>query len=203
MQFLKYAILFVSIILILDLALYFVLNVRPASGSENNAVRDIFVITGGIIGNAVNAVKQNIESVQETISAENKEKSEKTPSQNSTQTTQTIAQTNATANTTQIIQNNTQTQEEIQDSCLEKFNLTSDMIIFYHSNDIHSNAMIPIVSDLDGIYKFHDISNLWDYEFNHCFGLSGTVPSFVCAGSKEKLEGEVSKTVLEDFCKRC
>ena len=196
MQFLKYAILFVSIILVLDLAVYFILDVRPASGPENNAVINIFTTASDLVGDAVNTLGQTASSIQEIISrgrnAGNSDKTAQSTTQAS-QTTQITAQTN-------ITQTNPQ---QTGDLCLEKFNLTSGMIIFYHSNDIHSNAMIPIVSDLDGIYKFHDTSNLWGYEFNNCFNLSGTVPAFVCAGSKEKLEGEVSKTVLEDFCKRC
>ena len=191
MQFLKYAILFVSIILVLDLALYLVLNVRPASTPENNAVTNIFTTAGDFLGNAVETVQQNIADVQEKISERDRGTREKTPSQASNQTTQPTTQ------------NNTQIQEEQTDACLDKFNLTSSTIIFYYSNDPHSNVMIPIVSDLDEIYKFHSTSNLWNYEFNQCFGLSGTMPAFVCAGSKEKIDGEVSKSVLEEFCKRC
>jgi len=88
-------------------------------------------------------------------------------------------------------------------TCLSKFNLNDSTIIFYFSNDPHSQTMIPIVDELKGNYSFYSTNELWDYEFNQRFGLSGTVPMLVCAGSKDKIEGEVTKTELEDFCKRC
>ena len=190
MQFFKYAILFVSIVLILDLGAYFLLNVQPASSPENNAITSIITTAG-------DAVKNIFTQKQ---AAESDEKS----SGNAVEQTKKSASVNAESN--QSSQTSTQTMAQAQSqtsSCLEKFNLTEHEIIFYHSNDVHSNAMIPIVSDLSAVYKFYNTFNLWDYEFNNCFNLSGTVPAFVCAGSKEKLEGEVSKSVLGGFCGKC
>jgi len=191
MQFLKYAILFVSIILVLDLTAYFLLDVKPVSSPENNAIRNVFVTTNNFVNSAVLAVSNAVEQSLQSASEDNEE----------------TAEADATENQTEEIEQEERQEQEAeekeQDECLEKFNLTNDTIIFYYSNDVHSGAMIPAVDELKNIYKFHMTTELWNYEFNQCFDLSGTVPTFVCAGSKEKIEGEVSQAELEDFCGKC
>ena len=196
MRFLKYAILFVSILLVINLAAYFLLDIKPTSSPENNAIRDVFVTTGSFVKDAISAVSDAVEQ-------SHRSESEDETSEDDEEET---AEADAAENQTQATQNNTQSQEEETeetDACLAQFNLTGDAIIFYHSNDIHSNAMIPIVDELSGNYSFYPATELWNYEFNLCFNLSGTIPAFVCAGTREKIEGEVSKNVLEEFCERC
>jgi len=74
----------------------------------------------------------------------------------------------------------------VNNDCLSKYNLTKSTIIFYYQNEPHSNAMIPIVQELESSYDFYWTNELWNYEFNSCFGLSGTTPTFVCAGTNQE-----------------
>lgn len=87
--------------------------------------------------------------------------------------------------------------------CLYRYGLEQSSIIFYYTDDAHSNNMKPIVDDLVQEYDFFWKADLWDKEFNDCFGFVGTVPSFLCAGSKEMLIGEVSRSRLVDFAQDC
>ena len=94
-------------------------------------------------------------------------------------------------------------QETISDECLKKYNLNSETIIFYYANELHSNAMKPLVQTLQSNFMFYWTDTLWDDEFNSCFGTSGVTPTFVCAGTREKLIGEVPKQTLEAFSQEC
>ena len=81
---------------------------------------------------------------------------------------------------TKNIENKTKKKlEKPSKDCLEKFNLTKDTIIFYYSEESHSKAMKPIVKELEKEYRFYWTNNLWNAEFNKCFGLSGSTPSSV------------------------
>ena len=90
-----------------------------------------------------------------------------------------------------------------ENECLEKYDLSPHTIIFYYTNEPHSNAMKTIVQELQASYTFYWRSTLWDSYFNSCFGTSGATPAFVCAGTNEKIVGEVSKSLLESFAERC
>lgn len=101
-----------------------------------------------------------------------------------------------------------QTQETTQsattNTCLTNYNIGEHTIIFYHLNEPHSNAMKPIVQELETIYNFYWQNDVWDGDFNSCFGHStGAIPAFVCAGTKEKIVGQVSKAQLIDFAGNC
>ncbi len=93
--------------------------------------------------------------------------------------------------------------EENLPPCLANYNLTEHTIIFYYQNEPHSNNMKPIIQELESIYDFYWNSELWNSAFNSCFGLTGATPTFVCAGTKEKTSGELSKAELADFASKC
>jgi len=94
-------------------------------------------------------------------------------------------------------------QETTPAECLEKYGFDAHTIIFYYSNEPHSNAMKTIVSQLELTYAFYWTAALWDEEFNSCFGTTGVTPAFVCSGTGETLLGEVPKSMLESFAARC
>ncbi|MEM2956347.1 MAG: hypothetical protein QW041_02120 [Candidatus Pacearchaeota archaeon] len=90
------------------------------------------------------------------------------------------------------------------EGCLNKFNLSRNTIIFYHLDELHSNNMKPIVRELEKNYSFYWNNNLSNNEFNNCFGYSsGSIPTFICAGTKQQIVGEISKSVLESFAIAC
>jgi len=92
----------------------------------------------------------------------------------------------------------------VNDNCLSKYNLTKNTIIFYYLDEPHSNVMKPIVQELSLTYNFFWKEQTWDHYFNNCFNHDiGTVPTFVCAGTNQKLRGEVSKETLADFASNC
>jgi len=92
----------------------------------------------------------------------------------------------------------------IEDRCFASYNLTAKTIIFYYQDELHSNNMKPIVMELESAYKFYWTSDVWNEGFNSCFGHStGAVPTFVCAGTKQKIIGEISKSQLEAFALSC
>ena len=90
-----------------------------------------------------------------------------------------------------------------QDDCLGEYELSPRTIIFYYTDEPHSNAMKTIAQELQAEYTFYWTASLWDSKFNSCFGTSGATPAFVCAGTKEKIVGQVSKSLLEDFAEGC
>ena len=90
----------------------------------------------------------------------------------------------------------------VNNNCLNKYNLTKSTIIFYYQK-FYSDAMIPVVQELESSYDFYWTDELWNYKFNSCFGLSGITPTFVCAGTNQKIMGEISKSELENFAKNC
>ncbi len=103
-------------------------------------------------------------------------------------------------------------QDSIQSNIVEEivpikkdcnFNLSEDAIIFYHSSDIHSYNMKPIVEKLEKDYPVFWQSDLWDEDFNNCFGFSGNVPAFVCSSSSKMITGEISFEELENFASNC
>jgi len=87
--------------------------------------------------------------------------------------------------------------------CLEKYGFDAHTVIFYYSDEPHSNAMKTIVRELETVYGFYWTSALWNEEFNSCFGTTGVTPAFVCSGTGEILLGEVPKSMLESFAERC
>lgn len=87
--------------------------------------------------------------------------------------------------------------------CLAKYGLDSHTIIFYYSDEPHSNAMKPIVRQLEADYGFYWTAALWDADFNSCFGTTGATPEFVCSGTGEILLGEAPMSMLESFAARC
>jgi hypothetical protein len=90
-----------------------------------------------------------------------------------------------------------------QPDCLSIYNLTPHTVIFYYQNEPHSNAMLPLVQKLQANYSFYLTQEIWNKKFNSCFGLTGTTPTFVCAGTLEKLTGEQSKEALKAFVEHC
>jgi hypothetical protein len=90
-----------------------------------------------------------------------------------------------------------------QNQCITKYNFTSNTIIFYNVNELHSNNMKPIVQSLMQ-YKFYWKNTTYDSEFNTCFEYSQIVtPEFICIGTNQRLIGEVSKSALEGFASSC
>lgn len=90
------------------------------------------------------------------------------------------------------------------DSCLQRFSLSSNTVIFYYKeNELHSMNMKIIVNQMNSTYTFYYMDQIWNASFNECFNLSGNIPSFVCSGSRQKVAGEISKTSLENFTKSC
>ena len=87
--------------------------------------------------------------------------------------------------------------------CLQNYSLSKDAIIFYYSNEVHSNTMKLIVQELQSELTFYWTNSLWNDGFNSCFGTAGATPTFVCAGTGEKLVGEIPKSILENFAGRC
>ncbi len=99
--------------------------------------------------------------------------------------------------------NEEETQNEI-DKCLLTYSLDKSNVIFYYQDgEVHSMNMKPIVDSLKDNYSFYYVDELWNFSFNSCFGLSGAVPTFVCAGSREKIVGEVSEEELINFVSKC
>ena len=94
-------------------------------------------------------------------------------------------------------------QEPTGIKCLDDYNMNEHTIIFYHTEESHSLVMKNIVNELEPEYDFYWTTNLWNIQFNSCFGLSGITPTFVCAGTKEKISGEMSKSELDEFAGRC
>jgi hypothetical protein len=115
--------------------------------------------------------------------------------------------TSSSSDSSQNAQTNPPAQDNIQQTvsqeCLDKYGLDAHTIIFYYSNEPHSNAMKPIVSELESVYSFYWTNSLWDEEFNSCFGTTGVTPAFVCSGTAENLLGEIPKSMLESFAARC
>lgn len=93
--------------------------------------------------------------------------------------------------------------ETTSSECLQDYGLSENTIIFYYANEPHSDAMKTIVIELSSTYEFYWQDMLWDSDFNECFGTSGATPAFVCAGTGEKLIGEVPKSMLENFAEEC
>jgi hypothetical protein len=63
--------------------------------------------------------------------------------------------------------------------------------------------MKAIVNQLTN-YTFYIKTSLIDSGFNYCLGYSSlTIPTFICAGTKQSLVGEVSKATLEGFAAVC
>ena len=87
--------------------------------------------------------------------------------------------------------------------CYSRFGMSSKTVIFYYeSNETHSMNMKSIVDSISS-NRIYPMNQLWNASFNQCFSLSGTVPTFVCAGSKSRVSGEMSQTVLEAFMASC
>jgi hypothetical protein len=89
------------------------------------------------------------------------------------------------------------------DACLVDYNLSRNTVIFYNMDELHSNNMKPVVRALSG-YNFYWKNTTYDSKFNSCWGYyQATTPTFICAGTKAMLVGEVSKSALEAFAKLC
>jgi len=88
--------------------------------------------------------------------------------------------------------------------CILKYNLIAKTVIFYNANELHSNNMKPIVRELEKNYPFYWKNTTYDSEFNTCLGYyQATTPTFICAGTKQQIVGETSKSALEAFAKAC
>jgi len=88
--------------------------------------------------------------------------------------------------------------------CPDNYGLAANSILLYYTDEPHSKAMLPIVAELEGSgYFFYKTNDLWNQKAGRCFDLVGSTPTFVCAGSKQKLVGEVSKETLQEFARNC
>jgi hypothetical protein len=87
--------------------------------------------------------------------------------------------------------------------CYSRFGMSSNTIVFYYeSNETHSINMKSVVDSMDP-GRFYPMTQLWNASFNQCFDLRGIVPSFVCAGTKSKVSGEMNRSALETFMNSC
>jgi len=94
--------------------------------------------------------------------------------------------------------------------CLANKNLSSDTIIFLHSNRCgYCARMKPIIEKLQNeSYKFHWAESTTGEGMepvNDCLKdvVSGSVPEFICAGSIEKVLGAVPEENLRAFADSC
>ena len=88
--------------------------------------------------------------------------------------------------------------------CLMRFKISQDTVIFYYEEgEAHSMNMKPVVDSLQQRYNFYYMDQLWNASFNECFGFSGNVPAFLCAGTGQMMIGEVSSSNLEAFARGC
>lgn len=200
LEFLKFAIIFVSIAFVLTLAAYII------------SVSDFTSIEKGIKVMAFEGSKSTTstssEKIQNSLSQSSSSGSGSTSSSSETSETEEISQNTSTNNTnTNTSTTTSQTTNDGNDStssCLERYGLTENTIIFYYQNEPHSNAMLPLVEKLESEYAFYWTDDLWDYEFNACSGHStGTIPAFVCAGTQAKVIGELSEAELRAFAESC
>jgi foldase protein PrsA len=114
------------------------------------------------------------------------------------------------ANTTQKTPATTEVKASTDSSCYEKYGLTSDTVIFYHANWCpHCQKMMPIVQELEqDDYKFYWAESS-DTEatkvVSECFSdvIEGSIPEFICAGTKEYQMGEMSKEDMQGFADDC
>jgi len=194
-QFLKYFILFVMAALVINIAVYLVANLpkQQIQSSDQNA--------------SITSIKNSgSSSIIQDIIAEFSKKSGHTNS--NSEGSINIAVTSGSGGSTQGSQSQantstTQNPTAPADLCLARYNLTQHTIIFYYANESHSNVMLPIVDSLSSNYTFYKTQELWNEGFNSCFGLSSITPTFVCAGTKEKISGEMSQSALQTFASRC
>jgi len=88
--------------------------------------------------------------------------------------------------------------------CLSKFGMSINTIIFYYEGgEAHSENMKSLVDSLNSTYRFYYLNQLWNASYNSCFGFSGNVPAFLCAGGGQRIVGEVSRGALEGFARDC
>ena len=93
-----------------------------------------------------------------------------------------------------------------EDNCHEQCGINENWVIFYYSKDDSASiAMIPIAEEIESEgYTIYEIDNIWYQKLDDCFDLtSGEVPLFVCAGTKERISGQMSKSELEAFVIEC
>lgn len=95
------------------------------------------------------------------------------------------------------------------DSCYSS-EFSSDTVIFYHADWCpHCRNMIPIVEELEKEgYKFHSAESTSGEGVaivTKCFSdvIQGSIPQFICAGTKVSKLGELSKSALKEFAENC
>jgi hypothetical protein len=148
---------------------------------------------------------KTIAKKEQLVIAENNSVQNTTTIEHNTTNSTEKSTANTTAKNTSThtkTQNNTNTTST---DCLTKYNLTNETLIFYYSqSDMYSEDMQLIVSELSENYTFYKTGQLWDDEFNACFSIeAGHTPTFVCAGTQERIVGEVSRDELKAFADKC
>jgi len=192
-QFLKYLILFVLIAIVIDLSIYIIRS-------------DIIQLPNYNSDNAIGSIKNNTDSeIMKNILAESTQNNQEHGSSDEGGLDISIGSNmqNTTQSSQQPSSSSQSSSSQTTDICIIHYNMTEHTIIFYYQNEPHSNAMIPIVQNLSSSYNFYQTQDLWNNNFNTCFGLSGITPTFVCAGTKEKISGEISMSALQAFVSRC
>lgn len=191
MAILKYIILFVLTVFVLSLGIYLVTNLpeKQTQSSGQNA--------------SITTIKNSgSSSIIQSIIAEFTKKSEHTSSNSDGSGVDIVVTGGGSSGQTGSQSSNASTPTYIS-PCVLRYNLTMHTIIFYYADEPHSNVMVPIVENLSSEYTFYKTQSLWDESFNSCFGLSGITPTFVCAGTREKISGETSQSALQAFASRC
>lgn len=96
------------------------------------------------------------------------------------------------------------------DTCINKYGITKDTIIFYHADWCpHCANMKPVVQELEKEgYRFHwaETSTGEGVDIvNDCLkdSIQGGVPEFICADTGEYKMGAISKSALKAFAESC
>jgi foldase protein PrsA len=112
--------------------------------------------------------------------------------------------------TAQTSPSTTTTPATADGSCIAKYGLTSDTVIFYHATWCpHCQKMEPIVTGLQqNGYSFQwvDSDNAQESAIvNDCFSdlIGQGVPEFICAGSRQIRMGEMEESDLKAFADSC
>lgn len=221
MKILKYIFFIVILLIIINLISYIVVIKTQEKGKT-------IVVKSADLSNKNIIKRDNVEKTSEQNSVLIKEPAkeiEKETNTNPEQNNKTeeekdnLPEYNEThkENTSQQNKNKQDNQTSNQDSdnetiqkenktgiaCLDKYNMSINTIIFYYSTDKYSKNMKEIADEIKEDYNFYYQNNLWDSDFNSCFGLTGEIPVFICAKNKDTIKGEVSKSELINFIDSC
>jgi hypothetical protein len=187
-----FLIILVLIMLIINSTVLFSKNTAKENGNQTifNQISKFFKFNSSAVNKSVTS-KESPESSSSSGSSS-------AGSTSSNQNSIINQTTNSTANSS-----NSSSVQPVIEACLAKYNLTRSTIVFYYFDEPHSNNMKIIVNQLTN-YTFYIKSTLTDSQFNLCLGYSSfTVPTFICAGTKQSLVGEVPKASLEAFAASC